>query len=135
VTPQAARSGGTGSAVLIAAVALFFAAMGIQALGWPESILANFGVATLPADARNEVRAVYGGYGVAIALLLGFSLVSRESGQALLLAVAVSVLGMAGGRVYSFAIESAEGSTPLLFLGVELALAAALLVARRLRCG
>lgn len=121
------------SVALIVAVALFFAGMGLQALGWPEKILGNFGLDYLPPDLRNEVRAVYGGYGIAISLLLLSSLYLRELGQGFLLAVAVSVLGMAGGRMISFEIEPAPGPFPLTFLCVEIALATALLVSYRLR--
>ena len=51
-------------------VAAFFVAMGVLALVAPERILATFGTTGLTVEGRNEVRAVYGGFGVAVGVLL-----------------------------------------------------------------
>src|SRR5262245_17361463 len=51
-------------------VAVFFVGMGLVGLIAPERITAIFGTPALPLPHRNEVRAVYGGFGVAIGVLL-----------------------------------------------------------------
>ena len=45
--------------------------MGVYALVVPAAILAPFGVPVESPDGRAEVRAVYGGFGIAVAALLG----------------------------------------------------------------
>lgn len=112
-------------------VAVFFAGMGIAALASPAFIWAPFGVAPTTPDARNEVRGVYGGFGIAIAALLVLTDDSADLRDGVLLAVGVSLLGMAGGRLVSGLLEP----RPLLrwpgfFLLVETGLAALCLIAR-----
>jgi hypothetical protein len=119
------------STILISIVASFFAFMGIAALVQPERILRTFGIASLTTAARNEVRAVYGGFGIAIAWLLLASLEHASVKTGVLLAVAIALLGMAAGRVISALLDRAIGRYPLLFLLVELALAAMLMMAMR----
>ena len=53
--------------VLVLLVAAGFALMGLGALVRPRMVLDQFGVDVGTADGRNEVRAVYGGFGVAVA--------------------------------------------------------------------
>ena len=60
--------------LLVIAVAVFFLGMGIVALWRPALILGLFGTAVTTSEGRNEVRAVYGGYGVAMGVLLAGSL-------------------------------------------------------------
>ncbi len=117
--------------MLVAAVAAFFFAMGTVALGRPERIVAYFGTLSLTRDGRNEVRAVYGGFGVALALLLLATpwMPALEAG--VLVAVAAALAGMAGGRILSALVDGSPGFFPWLFCGVELALATALVVALR----
>ena len=55
---------------MIEITALAFLLMGVVALVSPHSITRWVAITTLPVPARNEVRAVYGGYGVAMAVLL-----------------------------------------------------------------
>lgn len=115
-----------------AAVAAFFAGMGIVALIRPAFIWAPFGVAPTTPAARSEVRAVYGGFGLAVATLLVLT-DDAEAGirDGVLVAVAVSLIGMAAGRVVSAVAEPRTlVSTPGLFLVVELALAGLTLLAR-----
>jgi len=93
------------SGVPVLLVAAAFAAMGLMALTRPESILAYFGTRGLSRDGRNEVRAVYGGFGLAIAALLGVAQFHAAIRTGALLAVAVALLGMAAGRVLSALID------------------------------
>lgn len=112
---------------LVLLVAALFALMGVAALARPESILAYFGTATLSRDGRNEVRAVYGGFGLAIAGLLCAARFDEAIRSGAVLAVAVALLGMAAGRLISVLLDGAPGRYPWVFLGVELAGAGMLL--------
>lgn len=117
--------------ILVYLVAAFFAGMGLVALLQPERVLAFFGTRQLTRDGRNEVRAVYGGFGMAVAMLLlcTLSLLPAER-DGILLAIAVALLGMAAGRVISTLFDGPPGRWPLVFFAVELMLAAMLLQAR-----
>lgn len=116
---------------LVLLVAALFALMGVAALARPENILAYFGIATLTRDGRNEVRAVYGGFGLAIAGLLCAARYNEAIRTGAVLAVAVALLGMAVGRLISALLDGAPGRYPWMFLGVELAGAAVLLITLR----
>jgi hypothetical protein len=115
------------ASLLVVAVAVFFFAMGAVALGRPEQVVRYFGTHVLSVDGRNEVRAVYGGFGIAVGALLLISLGTPTLRAGMLASVAVALLGMAGGRLASRAIDGAAGFYPWLFFGVEMALAAMLL--------
>lgn len=117
--------------VAVWVVAAFFAIMGGAALVRPALIWAPFGVAPTTPAARNEIRAVYGGFGIAIAVLL---VLANDSGSAfrdgVLLATAVALAGMAAGRVIALLAEprSIRGY-PALFLLIEAVLAGLLVAA------
>jgi hypothetical protein len=113
----------------IYAVATFFLLMGIYALAWPEGVLRLFGTPSLTSDGRSEVRAVYGGFGIAIAAVLVLGLCSPEIARGIYLTVAMALGGMAVGRVVSRGIDGEAGPYPRLFLVVEVVLAAVLLAA------
>ena len=115
--------------ILVLLIAAAFAAMGLVALARPERIVAYFGTRELSRDGRNEVRAVYGGFGLAIAGLLGAAQMHAALRPGALLAVAVTLLGMAAGRVVSTLIDGAPGRWPWIFMAVELAGGCALLLA------
>jgi hypothetical protein len=117
--------------VLVTIVAIFFAGMGAAALVRPAIIWAPFGVEPTTPAARNEVRAVYGGFGVALAiLLLVADTASTGFRDGVLVAVAVALAGMAAGRIVGFAVEprGARGF-PVLFGALEVLLAYFLLEA------
>jgi len=86
-------------------VALGFAAMGAGALVRPELVWAPFGVSPTTAEARSEVRAVYGGFGLALAALLVLTDDSADLRDGVRVTVAVSLAGMAAGRVVSALVE------------------------------
>ncbi len=112
---------------LVLVPALFFAGMGLFALAWPERVVGFFGTPGLTVDGRNEVRAVYGGFGAAVAALLLWSLAEPPLARGIHVAVGIALLGMAFGRVVSCAVDGGAGRHPWLFLAVEIALAACLL--------
>ena len=117
---------------MIALIAAFFVGMGMVALVAPERISATFGTLALTADGRNEVRAVYGGFGVAMGglLLAAQRLPALRAG--VLVAVAVALAGMAGGRLVAAVLERPRGFYPAWFYCVlEALMASALLAAAR----
>ena len=61
---------------VIAVIGVFFAGMGCYALAAPAAIIRPFGITLGGAAARSEVRAVYGGFGLAIAGVLGYAAVA-----------------------------------------------------------
>lgn len=80
--------------------ALFFFGMGIAALVRPPFITTRFGITLEGADAHAEVRAVYGGFGVAIAALMA-CVAALSTRPVVAMVIATATLGMAGGRVLS----------------------------------
>jgi hypothetical protein len=119
------------SDVVILVVAAGFALMGAYALAAPAAILAPFGVAIETPDARSEVRAVYGGFGLAVAGVLGWAAASSgDLREGVVVAVAIALAGMAFGRLASRAFERPAGFYPVwAFFWIEVASAAALLAA------
>jgi len=115
---------------LVAAVAVFFVGMGAVALVRPAFVVGLCGTERLTRDGRSEVRAVYGGFGVAVGALLFLTFEEPAVRDGALLAVALSLGGMAAGRVVSALVDGLPGRHPWLFFVVELALTAALLAAR-----
>lgn len=106
-------------------VGLVLAAMGLAALWRPALVWRPFGGTPATADLRNEVRAVYGGFGLAVGSLLTASAGWPALAAGVRLALAVALLGMAGGRLVGFAVERA-GAWPWCFAVLEAAAGAAL---------
>ncbi|MEU7893976.1 DUF4345 family protein [Nonomuraea sp. NPDC049152] len=115
------------SQVVIGVVMVFFAGMGIYGLIWPTSLVAPFGTALLSADGRNEVRAVYGGFGLAVAVALALAMNDVGLRDGVTTTIALALAGMAAGRIVSMVVERPSRFYPTVFyLLVEAALAAAL---------
>jgi hypothetical protein len=113
-------------APLVVLIAVGFLLMGLAALVAPERILATFGVAVTTADGRNEVRAVYGGFGVAMAAMLGVALDAPQLAPGILACLAAALGGMAGGRLVSAALDRGAGRAPVVFGALEALAAVAL---------
>lgn len=105
---------------------VFFLGMGLIALIRPRHVVGLVGIRLDSGAARNEIRAVYGGFGLAIAGLLLASVWLPAWQSGVLLAVAVALLGMAGGRVISFLCDGIQRWPVCFFVG-ECTLAALLL--------
>jgi hypothetical protein len=116
----------------IVIVAVGLALMGLAALAKPAVIWAPFGVEPTTPASRSEVRAVYGGFGLAIAGVLVFATDATPGvREGILLAVAVSLFGMAAGRVVSALFEPRTLlGAPGLFLVIEVVAGELLLLAR-----
>ena len=115
--------------MIVVLEAAFFFVMGVVALVAPAFVVGLFGETNIGPDMRNEVRAVYGGFGVAIAAVLLASLKVEAIRSGVYLVVATALFGMACGRIVSFLLEQRLGLFPAVFLVVELLLGSALLYA------
>lgn len=115
-------------AAVIVIVGVFFLGMGLYALAAPAAMLSPFGF-TLGSDAqRAEVRAVYGGFGVAIAGVLGYAAAAPEQVRTgILLTVGVALAGMAAGRLVSAVLGDRTAFYPNWFYCLVEAFAAAAL--------
>lgn len=113
----------------VALVALAFLGMGLVALAQPRRIGHYFGTRFDTADGRNEVRAVYGGFGLAMAAALVAAERIPALREGVLVTVALALAGMALGRVLGALVER-PGRWPLIFGLLEVAGATALWLAR-----
>ena len=113
---------------VIGVVAVFFACMGVYALAAPAALVRPFAIALGGAAARSEVRAVYGGFGLAIAGTLGYAVLRHgDVRTGITLAVAAALAGMAFGRLVSAVVDERTTFYPNWFYWlVEVAAAAAL---------
>ena len=114
--------------VVIGIVGMFFLGMGLFALAAPATMLRPFGF-TLGVDAqRAEVRAVYGGFGVAIAAVLGYAAATPgEVRTGVLITVGAALAGMALGRIVSGVLGDRTSFYPNWFYCLVEAVAAAAL--------
>lgn len=115
--------------VLLVAVAAFFAGMGVYALAAPAALARPFGIVIASPEARSEIRAVYGGFGLAVAAVLVMAAADEGLRTGIAVTVAAALAGMAVGRVISRLADKPTAFYPIWFyFGVEL-FGAALLVA------
>lgn len=102
-------------------VGLLLMLMGLLAIVRPFSIVRFFGVDAKTKDFRNEIRAVYGGFGIAT----GFLLIIADNHalnsfrQGIYIAYSVALFGMAFGRIISTLIER-PGKWPVIFMSIEI---------------
>lgn len=111
---------------LIYVTAMLFLLMGLAGIFRPMQILNLLSVKETTPEMRNEARAVYGGFGIAIAVAL--FLTTRLDGLrvGVLFTVALALLGMAFGRIASLLVERPAGKNPYIFLILEILLSLAL---------
>ena len=115
---------------VIALIGVFFAGMGCYALAAPAAIIRPFGIGLGGAAARSEVRAVYGGFGLAIAGVLAYAaLAGGDLRKGILIAVGAALAGMALGRLVSAVLDERTAFYPNWFYCLVEALAAAALFA------
>lgn len=114
---------------VIAVIGVFFAGMGVYALAAPAALIRPFGITLTEATSRSEVRAVYGGFGLAIAGVLAYSAVEPDVRTGILFTVGAALAGMAFGRVVSAVVDARTAFYPNWFYClVEIIAAAALFV-------
>jgi hypothetical protein len=115
------------SDAVIVLAAVFFAGMGTFALVRPAALIHPFGIILPAPESRAEVRAVYGGFGLAIAGMLALALTGHPAREGILMTVAAALGGMALGRLVSGVIDRPTAFYPNWFYFlVEAAIAAAL---------
>ena len=107
--------------------AALFAVMGVGALVVPDRVTEQFGIPPLSIAGRNEVRAVYGGFGIAMAAMLIVASTSTDLRLGVCLTIGVALIGMAVGRLVSAVIDRSLPSRPLMYLVVELVAAGVIL--------
>jgi len=111
--------------VQVIIVAIGFALMGIAAFVRPRTLTASLDIVANTPSARNEIQAVYGGFGIAIAVVLFLAQSSPQHRQGVILTVAVALAGMAAGRLVA-ALRERPGRWPVVFFIVEAGAAALL---------
>ena len=115
---------------VIGAIAVFFLGMGIYALAAPAALVRPFGITLGESASRSEIRAVYGGFGLAIAGVLAYAVVAAGEVRAgILITVGAALAGMAFGRVVSAVIDDRTAFYPNWFYCLVEAIAAAALFA------
>jgi Domain of unknown function (DUF4345) len=115
---------------VIVVIGVFFAGMGCYALAAPTAMIGPFGITLGGAAARSEVRAVYGGFGLAIAGVLGYAAVADGGVRTgVLIAVGAALAGMAFGRIASAVVDERTAFYPNWFYCLVEAIAAAALLA------
>lgn len=105
--------------VFATGIGVAFAAMGVGAMARPDRVTTQFGIPPLTVDGRNEVRAVYGGFGLAMAAMLVGAGMWPALSRGIVLTVAAALGGMAAGRVVSAAIDRRFGRMPMVYFGIE----------------
>ncbi len=114
---------------LIAIGAASYAGLGVVSFLKPDVVPAVIGSTAPNADARSEIRAVYGGLPLAFAASL---VATPASGTA----IGVATAGMAAGRAASAVFEGRPSLKMAGFIALEALVAGALLVgARQHRAG
>ncbi len=118
--------------LVIALNGVFFLGMGVYALARPAAMISPFGISLPVAESRAEVRAVYGGFGLAIAGMLALAATHEALREGILLTVAAALGGMAFGRLVSVVVDRPKAFYPNWFYFiVEVVAAAALLWAAK----
>ncbi|SOJ53993.1 hypothetical protein MSIMFB_01491 [Mycobacterium simulans] len=99
---------------VLVAFAVGFFGLAIWALATPAKFVEGFGILLPKPESRSEVRAVYGGFGLAFAGVLTFAALQSSSGPGslragIMLTLGVAMAGMVVGRIIS---AVADGGTP-----------------------
>ncbi len=116
--------------IVIAVIAVFFLGMGVFTFAAPAAMLRPFAITLQEAQSRSEVRAVYGGYGLAMAAILTIAAVDpgfHRSG--IMITVGAALAGMAFGRLVSALVDKRTPFYPNWFYFLVETLASAALLA------
>ena len=122
------QAGGIVVSVQQSVMALLFLLMGAAAFFNARGLLAPLGITADSVDARNEIQAVYGGFGVAVAAILLLPAWMPAAKTGVIVTVAGALGGMAAGRIIA-ALHERPGRWPWIFFFCESAGAALLLTA------
>ena len=115
---------------VIGVIAVFFLGMGIYALAAPAALVRPFGITLGESASRAEVRAVYGGFGLAIAGVLAYAAIADgELRTGILVTVGAALAGMAFGRLVSAVLGGRTAFYPNWFYFIVEAVASVALFA------
>jgi hypothetical protein len=115
---------------VIAVISVFFLGMGVYALAAPAALIRPFGISLGDPASRSEVRAVYGGFGLAIAAVLACAaLQDGDIRKGILITVGAALAGMAFGRIVSAVVDTRTAFYPNWFYCLVEAVGAAALFA------
>ncbi len=119
----------TVASLTIAVIGVFFLAMGTYALVTPSALAAPFNLSAKTPESRSEIRAVYGGFGIAMAAVLGAAALDIGGVRTgAVTTVGLALIGMASGRLISRLLDTPVRFYPIWFyFGVELVAGTALL--------
>lgn len=106
--------------------------MGLGSIVAPIRVTRQFDIVTLTPAGRNEVRAVYGGFGLAMAAMFATALLQPDLRSGICLTAAAALAGMGGGRLLSAGIDRQIGRFPLFYLCLEVILAGLLFYAAKI---
>lgn len=113
---------------VITVVGVFFLGMGLYALTAPATMLRPFDYILKTSASRAEVRGVYGGFGLAMAAVLGYAVGAADGVRTgILLTVGAALAGMAFGRTVSALFDGPTSFYPNWFYAIVEAVAAAAL--------
>ncbi|NKE59201.1 DUF4345 domain-containing protein [Lentzea sp. PSKA42] len=113
---------------IIVIAAVFFLGMGVYALIAPAALAKPFRIVVDAPESRSEVRAVYGGFGLAIAAVLAAAAIDAGGIRTgAVITVAAALAGMALGRLLSRLADKATAFYPIWFYFWVEAITAALL--------
>lgn len=94
-------------------VGVFFLAMGIYALAAPAALTRPFGIRLEHTTARYEIRAVYGGFGLAMAAMLAVAATHDGALRTgIMVTIGVALGGMAFGRIVSAILDDRTAFYP-----------------------
>jgi len=115
---------------VIGVIAVFFLGMGVYALAAPGALVRPFGITLADAVSRSEIRAVYGGFGVAIAGVLVYAAIAEGDVRSVIsITVGAALAGMALGRLAAAVLGDRTAFYPNWFYFLVEAVAAAALFA------
>ncbi|GGU41653.1 DUF4345 domain-containing protein [Lentzea flava] len=113
---------------IIVITAVFFLGMGVYALAAPAALARPFRIVVDTPESRSEIRAVYGGFGIAIAAVLtAAALGTGGIRTGVVVTVGAALAGMALGRLISRLADRATPFYPIWFYFWVEAVTAALL--------
>jgi hypothetical protein len=96
---------------------------------WASAPSQHQALSQLTAAGRNDVRALYGGFGVMLAAVLLVAVHESSLRAGILVTVASALGGMAAGRLISAAVDRGIDAGPVRYLVLEVVVAIMLLAA------
>lgn len=114
--------------VVLIVLAVGFLVMGGYGLIAPAALARPFRLRVDAPESRSEIRAVYGGFGIALAILLTVAAIDvGDIRRGVVVSVGAALAGMAVGRIVSRLADAPVAFYPIwLYFWIELVAAAAL---------